>query len=45
VHVVGGRGGEGGADERRDGEVEGVGVGLHGAARGGAGVWGRWWWW
>jgi hypothetical protein len=31
VHVVGRGRGEGGADERRDGEVEGVG-GVHGAA-------------
>jgi hypothetical protein len=31
VHVVGGGSGEGGADERGEGEVESVG-GLHGAA-------------
>lgn len=36
VHVVGGRGGEGGADERRDGEVQRVGRGgLHGGEAGG----------
>jgi hypothetical protein len=41
VHVVGGGGSEGGAYERRNGEVERVGGGLHRAAalRGGAGVW------
>jgi hypothetical protein len=38
VHVVGGGGGEGGADERRDGEVEGVGGGLHGVRRWGWGA-------